>query len=257
MGLHVEREGSGPRIVLVHGFTQTGRCWGDEAQDLAGDHEILRVDAPGHGRSGDVRADLLEGARLLGDAGGRAVYVGYSMGARLCLHLAVAAPELVQGLVMIGGTPGIEDDTERAARRDQDRQTAKRLRTEGLDAFLTGWLDQPLFAHLPAKGRFVEERRANTVEGLASSLELAGTGSQAPLWDRLASLPMPVLVIAGALDAKFAAIAERMAAVIGPPATLALLPETGHAAHLEKPAELLAVLRPWLARLPRQGTPSR
>lgn len=246
----MERDGTGPPIVLVHGFTQTGSCWGDEARDLAQDHEVLRVDAPGHGRSGDVRADLVEGARLLGDAGGRAVYVGYSMGARLCLHLALIEPQLVEGLVMIGGTPGIEDDAERSARRDQDRLTAERLRTEGLDTFLAAWLGQPLFAQLPANRRFTEERRANTVEGLASSLELAGTGSQAPLWDRLTSLAMPVLVVAGALDTKFSAIAERMAAAIGSRATLAILPEAGHAAHLEKPAELLAVLRPWLARVP-------
>lgn len=251
MALHVERDGGGPPIVLVHGFTQTGRCWGVEAADLATDHEVLRVDAPGHGRSSDVRAGLVEGARLLGDAGGRAVYVGYSMGARLCLHLAVTAPELVRGLVMIGGTPGVDDDAQRAARREQDRQTANRLRTEGLDTFLASWLDQPLFEHLPTDRRFIAERRANTVEGLASSLELAGTGSQSPLWDRLASLPMPVLAVAGALDTKFSEIAQRMAEAIGEGATLALLPDSGHAAHLEKPAELLAVLRPWLARLPR------
>lgn len=250
MGLHVERQGSGPPVVLVHGFTQTGRCWGDEARELATDHEVLCVDAPGHGGSGEVRADLVDGARLLGEAGGRAVYVGYSMGARLCLHLAVANPELVRGLVLIGGTPGIEDDAERADRRDQDRQTADRLRRDGLDAFVTAWLEQPLFENLPDAGRFTEERRANTVEGLASSLELAGTGAQDPLWDRLSSLPMPVLLIAGALDTKFASIAERMATAIGPSATLALVPGAGHAAHLEKPTELLTVLQPWLARLP-------
>lgn len=251
MRLHVERQGAGPPIVLVHGFTQTGRCWGDEATDLASDHEILRIDAPGHGGSTDVRADLVEGARLLGEAGNRAVYLGYSMGARLCLHLAVSAPELVRGLVLIGGTPGLEDDAERATRRDQDLRTADRLRTEGLDAFLRSWLDQPLFAGLPESRRFTEERRANTVEGLASSLALAGTGSQAPLWDRLASLTMPVLVIAGALDTKFSAIATQMAAAIGEPATLALLPDAGHAAHLEQPSAFVAVVRPWLEQLPR------
>jgi len=249
MGLHVEREGVGPRVVLVHGFTQTGRCWGDEVTALAADHEVLRVDAPGHGGSADVRADLVRGARLLGEAGGRAAYVGYSMGARLCLHLAVRAPELVRGLVLIGGTPGLEDDAERAARRAQDQHTAERLRAGGLDAFLASWLDQPLFAGLPPNRRFTDERQANTVEGLASSLELAGTGSQDSLWDRLPSLTMPVLVVAGALDSKFADIATRMAAAIGDRATLALLPGAGHAAHLEQPASFLAALRPWLTQL--------
>src|SRR5690606_30457724 len=86
-----------------------------------------------------------------------------------------------------------------------------------------------------------------TVPGLQSSLTRAGTGSQLPLWDRLPELAMPVLVVAGQRDAKFAALAERMAAAIGDNASLALVPDAGHAAHLEQPAAFLGILRPWLA----------
>lgn len=247
MFLHAERTGAGPRIVLVHGFTQTGRCWGPEADDLARDHEVVRVDAPGHGRSTDVLAGLRTGGRLIADQGGAATYLGYSMGARFCLHVALANPELVRGLVLIGGTAGIEDPRERAARREQDVRTAARLRSEGLAAFLDAWLEQPLFAGLPADRAFREERLTNTVEGLTSSLEQAGTGSQDPSWERLGRLAMPVLVVAGAEDAKFAALGERMAAEIGANATLALVPAAGHAAHLERSDAFLAVLRPWLA----------
>lgn len=247
MPLYAERSGAGPRVVLVHGFTQTRRCWGLVADDLVADHEVVLVDAPGHGRSGEVLADLDAGALLVGEAGGAATYLGYSMGARACLHLALARPELVRGLVLLGGTAGIEDDGERRARREQDRRTAARLRQEGLDAFLDWWLAQPLFAGLPAARAQRAERLENTVEGLASSLELAGTGSQAPCWARLAELSIPVLVLAGADDAKFADLAERMAAAIGPNATVALVGGAGHAAHLERPDRFLAVLRPWLA----------
>lgn len=247
MFLHAERTGTGPPIVLVHGFTQTGRCWGPEADDLARDHEVVRVDAPGHGRSAEVLAGLRTGARLIADQGGRATYLGYSMGARFCLHVALANPELVRGLVLVGGTAGIEDPAEREARREQDRRTAERLRAEGLAPFLDAWLDQPLFAGLPPDRAFREERLTNTVDGLTSSLEQAGTGSQDPSWAKLGRLAMPVLVVAGARDAKFAALGERMAAEVGANATLALVPEAGHAAHLERPDAFLAVLRPWLA----------
>src|SRR3546814_15346533 len=123
MLLQAERDGAGPPIVLVHGFTQTGRCWGPEAEDLARDHEVIRVDAPGHGRSADVLAGLRTGGRLIADQGGRATYLGYSMGARFCLHVALTNPELVAGLVLIGGTAGIEDPDARAARRAQDLRT--------------------------------------------------------------------------------------------------------------------------------------
>lgn len=247
MFLHAERDGAGPRIVLVHGFTQTGRCWGPEAEALAVDHEVIRVDAPGHGRSSDILAGLRTGGRLIADQGGEATYLGYSMGARFCLHLALSNPELVRGLVLLGGTAGIEDAAERAERRQQDLRTADRIRAEGLPAFLDAWLDQPLFAGLPPERSFLQERLANTVEGLASSLEEAGTGSQDPSWDRLSRLAMPVLVLAGEQDDKFAALARRMAGAIGANATLALVPGAGHAAHLEQPEAFLAILRPWLA----------
>lgn len=251
MALHVERRGEGPRVVLVHGFTQTGRSWGVIADDLARDHEILLVDAPGHGGSAAVEADLVDGARLLADAAGPepATWVGYSMGGRWCLHVALDHPSVVAGLVLLGATAGIEDPREREARRARDRATAARLAEVGLDAFLDAWLAQPLFARLPTDRAAVEDRRRNTVAGLCSSLELAGTGAQAPLWDRLGELPGPVLAMAGAEDERFAALAARMARAIGTDvAEVALVPEAGHAAHLEQPEAFLALVRAWLAR---------
>jgi 2-succinyl-6-hydroxy-2,4-cyclohexadiene-1-carboxylate synthase len=149
--------------------------------------------------------------------------------------------------VLIGGTAGIEDDGERAARHAQDQRTAQRIADEGLGAFLEAWVAQPLFAGLPAERQFREERLTNTVDGLAGSITAAGTGAQAPSWDQLERLTMPVLVVAGALDTKFAALAERMVTTIGPNAQLALIAGAGHAAHLERPAAFLSALRPWLA----------
>jgi 2-succinyl-6-hydroxy-2,4-cyclohexadiene-1-carboxylate synthase len=247
MFLHAERRGEGPVLVLVHGFTQTRRCWGPEAEALAADHEVVRVDAPGHGRSADIMAGLRTGGRLIADQGGVATYLGYSMGARLCLHLALSNPELVRGLVLLGGTAGIEDDDERAARRQQDLATAARIEQEGLEAFLDSWLAQPLFAGLPPERQFREERHENTVEGLMASLQQTGTGVQDPSWHKLHRLSMPVLIMAGADDAKFAALAERMAAEIGDNATVGLVEGAGHAAHLEQPDRFLAIVQPWLA----------
>jgi 2-succinyl-6-hydroxy-2,4-cyclohexadiene-1-carboxylate synthase len=246
--LHAGVEGGGPRLVLVHGFTQTAACWGPVAAELAIDHEVCRLDAPGHGGSSAVSAELGTGAGLIGDRGGRATYVGYSMGGRFLLHLALARPEVVAGLVLIGATGGIDDDEARAARVQADEAMARRLERDGLDTFVAAWLAQPLFAGLDEPMQFRQERSANTVAGLAASLRLAGTGRQVPLWDRLDRLTMPVLLTAGALDHKFAAEANRLAATIGANAEVALVPDAGHAAHLERPGAFLAVLRPWLAR---------
>lgn len=255
--LHSEREGptgtdgGRPRLVLIHGFAQTGRCWGPVADDLARDHEVVRIDAPGHGGSAPVRADLPTTAQLLAEAGGPAVYVGYSMGGRMALHVALDRPEVVQGLVLVGATPGIEDDEERAERQARDRRLAHRLRSggdEGLSAFVAEWLAQPLFAGLPGWARFEEERQRNTADGLAASLELAGTGSQRPLWSGLRRLTMPVLLVAGADDTRYTDIAARMADTIGPHAQHVAIPDAGHTAHLEQPEPFIEVLRSWLRR---------
>jgi 2-succinyl-6-hydroxy-2,4-cyclohexadiene-1-carboxylate synthase len=245
--LHVERHGTGPRVVLVHGFTQTGRSWAPIAADLGRDHEVVLLDAPGHGGSSAVRADLTAGAALLGAAGGRATYVGYSMGGRLALHLALDHPDHVDALVLLGATAGIVDDEERAARRRSDEAWATELERDGLDPFLQRWLAQPLFATLSADAADLDDRRRNTVAGLAASLRDAGTGSQAPRWAELHSLAMPVLVVSGERDERFAALGRRLAGAIGANATFATVPGAGHAAHRERPDAFLAVLRDFLS----------
>jgi 2-succinyl-6-hydroxy-2,4-cyclohexadiene-1-carboxylate synthase len=239
--------GGGPRLVLVHGFTQTSRSWDDVAEHLADDHEVVAVDAPGHGGSAAIATDLPGGAALLGATGGRATYVGYSMGGRLCLHLALARPDLVERLVLVSTTAGIDDDAERAARRAADEALAASLEGDGLEPFLRRWVSQPLFAGLPDPG--LDDRRRNTVTGLASSLRLAGTGTQRPLWHELRDLDRPVLLVAGRRDTKFVAATERMAARL-PDSTVALVDGAGHTVHLERPAAFREVLALWLAATP-------
>lgn len=245
--LAYEIAGTGPRLALVHGFTQTRKCWGPIASDLAQDHELVMIDAPGHGDSAGVRADLVEGGELMARTAGAATYIGYSMGGRFIVHTALDHPHLVQALVLIGATAGVEDADERAARIEDDEARARRIEEVGVEAFVDEWLTLPLFAGLSPEVACRDERLANTAEGLASSLRLAGTGTQTPSWDRLSELTMPVLVMAGELDTKFVTLGERMAAAIGPNATFVTVEGAGHTAHLEAPERFLAFLRSWLA----------
>jgi len=245
--LHADVTGSGPRVVLVHGFTQTRRSWGAVAERLADRHELVLVDAPGHGRSAHVEADLWDGGAMIGEVGGRAAYLGYSMGGRFCLHLALQAPELVERLVLIGATPGIEELPARMARRKADKDQAVLLFEIGLSDFLDRWLQGPLFRDLSPEAADKEARMENTLMGLAGSLRLAGTGRQEPLWHRLEELAMPVLLVVGERDEKFRAIAERMQCVIGDNASLAVIPEAGHAAHLEQPQHFVHVVEAFLS----------
>jgi 2-succinyl-6-hydroxy-2,4-cyclohexadiene-1-carboxylate synthase len=237
----------GARVVLVHGFTQTLAAWGPVAERLAGRRQVVRVDLPGHGGSGEVRAGFSEAAGLVGEAGGVGVYCGYSLGGRLCLRLALDRPDLVEGLVLVGASPGIADPGARAERRAADEALAGRIEREGVAAFLDRWLAGPLFASLPAEAAGRADRLANTAEGLAYALRRLGTGAQEPLWGRLGGLHPPTLLVAGDRDAKFAAIAGEMAAAIGRHARVALVPGAGHAVHLERPAELAALVEELLA----------
>jgi 2-succinyl-6-hydroxy-2,4-cyclohexadiene-1-carboxylate synthase len=247
--LHHVTEGAAAagRVVLVHGFTQTQAAWEPVATRLRDRWRLVRVDLPGHGGSAGVRAGFAEAAGLLGECGGRAAYVGYSLGGRLCLRLALDRPELVRALVLLGASPGIADPAARAQRRAADESLAAGIERDGVAAFLDRWLAGPLFATLPPARAGLPDRLANTPAGLASALRLLGAGAQAPLWDRLAGLRCPTLLVAGALDGKFAALAAEMAAAIGLAARRALVPGAGHAVHLERPAELAALLDGFLS----------
>ena len=252
--LHYETRGAGPSLVLVHGFTQSGRAWGPVGDALAGRHRLVALDAPGHGGSAAVSADLPGGADLMARtaeaAGGAGAWLGYSMGGRYALHVALRHPELVERLVLVSATAGIDDTGERADRRRSDEALADRVESEGLEPFLRWWLDQPLFRSLPAGARQLEGRLGGTAAGLADSLRRAGTGSQEPLWDRLGELRMPVLVVCGALDTKYEALGRRMVDAIGANATLEVLAGAGHACHLERPDAFLAAVTSWLEREP-------
>ena len=246
-GLHVETWGQGDPLILVHGFTQSARAWGRLGDDLGRRHRVIALDAPGHGGSSEVRADLGAGADLMAArARERAPWAGYSMGGRYALHVALRHPDQVERLVLISATAGIDDPAERAARRRSDETLADRIEDEGLEPFLRWWLTQPLFATLPSEAADLDGRLGGTATGLASSLRLAGTGTQEPLWDRLDRLSMPVLVVAGELDAKYVQLAERLAAGIGSSARLAVIPGAGHACHLEQPDLCGRVIGPFL-----------
>jgi len=239
------------RVVLVHGFTQSGASWERVAGELRGhlpdEAEVLTPDLPGHGGAtglGEV-SDLAGAAAGLGGQCGRAAYVGYSMGGRVVLQLALDAPEVVERLVLVSTTAGIEDLDEREARREADDRLAERIDAAGdggLGAFLDEWLSGPLFAELDEAAANREARLANTAAGLAAALRALGTGAQLPNWERLSSLRVPTLVVAGERDPKFVALGERLAQAIGPSAELVIVPGAGHAAPFERPAPFAAMV---------------
>jgi 2-succinyl-6-hydroxy-2,4-cyclohexadiene-1-carboxylate synthase len=259
--LYFERRGRGEALMLLHGFTGSGRSLDPLARALAHEFATLAPDLPGHGRSAcetDPRGYGFERCleRLvttLECAGhSRAHWFGYSMGARLALGCAIRHPGRVASLVLVGRRAGIADDEERKARRDADEALARRIETAGVEAFVDEWLSQPIFATQRRFGSaFLEaERRArlaNVAAGLAASLRGLGPGSQPPLFDLLGKVEVPVLLVVGALDRPFVEHARELAQRM-PAAELCEIEDAGHAVHLEQPLAFLSAARDFLRR---------
>lgn len=249
--LHSIRSGEGEPLVFLHGFTQNINCWGPFAALVGPGHEQIFIDLPGHGGSQKIDADLPTAASAAAHTAGKGTWIGYSLGGRVALHIALQHPELVERLVLIGATGGIDNAGQREQRRGADNEIADHLVDNGVDAFLEEWLAQPLFAGLTNQTAALEARRHNTATGLASSLRNCGTGTQVPLWDRLSKIDAPTLIIAGELDEKFTAIGHRLVTTIGANATLTVIEGTGHSAHLERPDETAEAITKWIALNPR------
>ena len=254
-------------VLLLHGFTGSVEAWGEELLGglAATGRRVVAVDLLGHGGS-DVPAEPPRYAmeRQLDDLEEvldvleleRAAWVGYSMGARLALGGALLRPRRVAALVLESGSPGLATGSERRARRAADEALAARLEDaepEAIARFVDDWLARPLFEtqrRLPEDVRRRERLRRLTAHprGLAGTLRGLGTGAQPSLWERLDEVEPPVLLLTGRLDAKFEAIADRMAGSM-PASVRASVPDAGHAIHLERPGAWLARVNGFLAEV--------
>lgn len=249
-------------MLLLHGFTHTGASWQGVTASLPESYRPIAPDLRGHGAASALEPVTLDA--VLGDlevtGGERFALCGYSMGGRIALHLALAAPERVERLVLIGASPGLADPSERAARRAQDERLAGELERMGRDAggeegkaieaFARRWATSTaVLAGQPAHvaERVHEDRLRNTPAGLARALRGLGTGALPSLWDRLGDVTMPVALVVGERDRKFHRIAEQMAALL-PRATMEVVPDAGHAVHLEAPEQVAALLARATAR---------
>jgi naphthoate synthase len=187
---------------------------------------------------------------------------GYSMGGRVALAFLAAHPERVRSAVLVGATAGIEDAAERAARVKSDEALARAVVADGMHVFTQRWMAQPLFASqrrlgAAALARARRQRQKNRPHALALSLRGMGAGAQRPLHATLARLARPVLLVAGAEDAKFSHLARDVARRL-PDACVAIVDEAGHAAHLEQPEAFAALAAEFLKRNshdPRRAMP--
>ena len=227
-----------PDVVLLHGFTHTGASWGPVVAALGKSYRALAPDIRGHGSASDRRPVTVEAVLddLAALAPARFTLAGYSMGGRLALHAALALPDRVERLVLIGASPGIADRAEREARRAADNALADEAERSTIEEFAARWARTPVLAGQPLNvaAAVDADRRRNQPAGLAGALRGLGTGALPSLWDRLPEIARPVALVVGERDQKFRAIASEMAAGLRR-ADVVVVPGAGHAVHLEAP----------------------
>lgn len=267
VGIAVDVWGSGPPVLVLHGFTGSAAAMNPLTSRLEG-FTVIAPDLVGHGRSESpsdpnrytvpaMAEQALAAAAALGHR--RVHLLGYSMGGRTALAAACAAPDRVRSLTVIGATAGIADSEQRRRRAEADRARAEAIEAD-LAAFVDQWMSAPLLAgqarlgpdHLRAARA---QRLAGDPAGLALSLRMGGAGAMEPLHDRLGRCRAPAHIIAGADDAKFCALADELAALL-PRASVTRIAGAGHAAHLEQPEATAAAVVAFLASLPSDPHPS-
>ncbi len=272
--LSFHAQGVGPALLLLHGFTGSSATWTPRLPALEG-FTTIAVDLLGHGDSDapptpnrysmkrcvDDLTSLLDHLEVE-----RAAVLGYSMGGRVALQLAFRAPERLWALVLESASPGIEDISEREDRVRSDGALADDIERDGVDAFVDRWQAVPLFAsqdRLPAAVReeLRRQRLRNSPTGLANSLRGAGAGVEDPVISRLGQIDIPTLLIAGALDQKYVALAHKMSEKL-PCVRTHIVPEAGHTTHLEQPEAFDRAVRKFLrthvnAEEGKEATPCR
>ncbi|MDQ2996203.1 MAG: 2-succinyl-6-hydroxy-2,4-cyclohexadiene-1-carboxylate synthase [Chloroflexota bacterium] len=260
--INVEQSGAGRPLLLLHGFTGSASTWTPMIGALRPHFRTIAPDLIGHGHSDSpLDAERYRMERCVADVLalldaleiGRADVLGYSMGGRVALHFAAAAPERVGALVLESSSPGIADAAERQARVVADETLADLIACDGLAAFVERWERLPLFASQAAlpqetRARLHAQRLRNNPLGLANSLRGMGTGQQESLWDQLDALDVRTLLIAGELDTKYRALAHQMAATL-PNARAVIVSGAGHAVHLEQPQAFAKNVLEFLGRV--------
>ena len=261
--LRVDTTGTGPPLLLLHGFTGSSANWTPLRAAFNVAHTTIAVDLPGHGRSSSPSDPMRYAlARFADDVVrvldaldlDRVALLGYSMGGRAALRIALAHPARVAALVLESASPGIENPVQRTERVAGDLALAMSIERDGVDAFVSRWEELPMWVsqrRLPTPVLEAQraQRKASDPGGLANSLRGAGAGVDESVLHRLAGLIVPTLVVVGALDEPYVALGRSMQQVL-PDARLTVVADAGHAVHLERPDALADTVLAFLDGVP-------
>ncbi len=257
--LYYETHGSktSPAILMLHGFLGSSKDWSEVTETLKEKLFCIVPDLPGHGRTIPLSesdhtmqsAALSLLAILEQEEVRQCALVGYSMGGRLALYVALTYSEYFSKLILESASPGLKTKKEREDRIKSDAAVISRLKTQTMDEFITSWYSQPLFDSIRQDSnkfeKLLKSRSENKAEALSKSLNSMGSGVQPSLWDVLPDLKPPTLLIVGGNDNKFKSVAlemaERSAAI-----RVVTIAGAGHNVHFERSQEYMIELQKFL-----------
>ncbi|MGV0105738.1 putative 2-succinyl-6-hydroxy-2,4-cyclohexadiene-1-carboxylate synthase [Nostoc sp. DSM 114160] len=251
-----------PLILFLHGFMGNIHEFDEAIKLLLKEFSYLKIDLPGHGKTQVLGEDeyytmaniahalinLLDELKIA-----KCFLVGYSMGGRLALYLALNFPERFYKVVLESASPGLPTATERLERIKLDTQIGTKLtgafEKSDFAAFLSNWYNQPIFGDIknhPEYNRMIESRLQNNPQELDKSLRFMGTGCQPPLWENLQYNTIPMLLLVGEYDRKFISINTEMAKMCEF-AQIKIIRNAGHNIHFENTLAFVENIKSFLS----------
>ena len=244
--IYYETHGSGPPLILTHGYSSTSAMWQGQIEALSRRHTLVLWDMRGHGQSDypDNAAAYSEAltvgdiAALLDEVGAATAIVGgLSLGGYMSLAFYRMHPERVRALLIIDTGPGFKKDDAREAWNARAHATADRFDREGLDVLKSASRERATVSHRDASGL------SRAARGML-------TQRDARVIEVLPEIKVPSLVVVGADDTPFLAASDYMAAKI-PGARKVVIPAAGHAVNIDQPQAFIEAVLPFLDGLPR------
>lgn len=244
VNIHYETHGSGPPLLLSHGFSATSAMWRGQIEPLSRHHTLILWDMRGHGNSDyptdpalySEEATVSDMAAILDAVGAKqAIIGGLSLGGYMSLAFHLRHPERTRALLIIDTGPGFKKDEARDAWNARAHETAARFDAEGLAPLLKGSPERSKSRHRDATGL------AHAARGML-------TQRDAGVINSLPGIKVPSLVLVGSKDTPFLAATDYMAAKIAG-STKVVIPDAGHAANIDQPAAFNEAVLAFLATL--------
>src|SRR5437868_10742896 len=249
VNIYYEVHGSGPALILSHGYSATSQMWKGQIEPLSKKHTLILWDMRGHGQS-DYPADqsayseehtVGDIAALLDQAGAKkAIVGGLSLGGYMSLAFYRRHPERVRSLLIIDTGPGFKKDDAREAWNKRAHETGDRFEREGLAVLKSLSRERSSVSHRDASGL------ARAARGML-------TQRDARVIELLPDIKVPSLIVVGADDAPFLAASDYMAAKI-PGASKVVIPAAGHAVNIDQPQAFIDAVLPFLDGLDTKAT---